>query len=1613
MTRRVGIASLVALLLTSIAAADKPAAIELGFKPGKVYSFGSLDNVNLFNGNMIYTIPLGLQYPVDGKLTYGLTLVYNSKAWDYFYVEAFSRADDIRAWAKPNVRSNAGMGWRVSLGRLIPPSAFTSTSGWAEVASAYWTYEGPGGEEHTLDVRGSNATVSLSTDAGNYYADNASLRMVVVDSNSREIQFPNGDVHTFTYERHAWRLTKMVDAFDNYVNVAYTYASTSDRTTAWKLSDAHGRTHTINFINSPYMSESVDLGQIVSSIVMRGYGTTTTDVTYTFNYETAASVAYGCEHNIPTDSNDFSPSPTTTRATVPLLTSISLPDGSSWQFAYYYDSASLGDCAAGLLKDVTLPTLGKMSYTYQTYTIPANDWCVNDGPSNTSPGVKTRSIDEDGENSDVAKTWTYLQTVGPVATAFDASYQYKCGAKQPDGEQPSYYPRPGFRWKRTSVIAPPHDGTARTRTDHYFSIWRTKHLEGDPAFGADERPVFEYGAPATAAWSGVESARRAPLSSESAADVSAADTAGSNPRYLYEQTWSGCDAAGVCTTPVRSRYSRSATFNGYRMTASERSVFDDDTGCGGAKCYSQSDWSDPNGVGRLRQVVLSSNFGGNTAATERTYYESWTADDALNASLKWITGRYTEKKRTVGTHTSRTLFHIGDSGQLLRTRTLVDSDTESPNDVVESYTYSTAGNLTSIQTFGGDAITQELPTDTELKSIDLTGLTPQYRTDYSWSYGGLVSEQAVDPSTNANMLFRTRDYTRHSGTGLVTASEDTEGLVTAYGYTAWGALSSVKPPGEQQMDYAYTPATTLQPANVTVTRGNTTIVYEYDRMGRLAREQKNVPGAGCVQRKISYDVFNRLARETVWHACAASSPGSTTYRYDPFGRTLSVRTPDAKTTSATYTGTRLAKRSSTVAGANGDLTVATLEEYDVRGRLIELKEDAEGTPLATTYTWDAGDRLTGVDMGVQTRTFTYDDAGLLRSEQHPESGKTEYTYDARGHMLTRKTPLQTTTFEYDAAERLRYVNAGGERLKEFWYDSAAALGKLAYSIRHNRHPAIGDVTVTETFAYASDSGRVSRKTTTVSTGQTFVDEYQYDTLGALATITYPTCSGCTGAAAPARAVTTIRSHGLPTEITGYTNSITYHPTGMLNTIRHRNADGTHGVLYDQTSDSGMARPDEISVSNFCSDLAVTDPESKTAVKGSTVTLTVTATGATRIRWYERTASGDVAVPGQTTTTLSLTADETRTYFVRVGSGTCSVDSAAATISVTACDTSAVPISTVSSVNASTAFTASVSPVTGAAYSWQVTGGTLVGQSGSSATISSSCGPDVKVEVTVTVGSCQREGSVTIPIVKATSTLSGSTTINDGGSASLQVALTGRGPWTIRWSDLVEEEVPASRSEHTRVVSPDSTTTYTLTSVTDAGGCTGTRSGSARVEVVPEAPYGLAATATSATSVTLSWSYSGTADAFEIHRNGTYLRSATASSATDTVVAGRAYVYEVRAVRAGTRSLASNRDLATSVIFENSPIVNGLQLIRAQHIAQLRTAVNAVRQVAALAATTFTDDVTAPRVTPRAIHISELRSALGSARSALGLPALTYQRPIVADSSVIFAVDVTELRGGVQ
>jgi hypothetical protein len=205
----------------------------------------------------------------------------------------------------------------------------------------------------------------------------------------------------------------------------------------------------------------------------------------------------------------------------------------------------------------------------------------------------------------------------------------------------------------------------------------------------------------------------------------------------------------------------------------------------------------------------------------------------------------------------------------------------------------------------------------------------------------------------------------------------------------------------------------------------------------------------------------------------------------------------------------------------------------------------------------------------------------------------------------------------------------------------------------------------------------------------------------------------------------------------------------------------------------------------------------------------------------------------------------------------------------------------------------------------------------------------------------------------------------------------------------------------------------------SGGTTSTLEGGyTYIANAPLAPTNVVAAATASTTVHVSWTASAGADSYQVYR-GVSLAGTVNTTAGGTITfddsgasASTAYLYKVRALTGGSSSGDSSADLATTVIFTDDPLVVNTTPVKATHLTQLRTAVNAVRTLAGLGAATITDNLPAG-VNVKAVHITELRTALDLARSTLGLSALSYTHSLVQQSTKVYAADFTELRNGVK
>jgi hypothetical protein len=189
--------------------------------------------------------------------------------------------------------------------------------------------------------------------------------------------------------------------------------------------------------------------------------------------------------------------------------------------------------------------------------------------------------------------------------------------------------------------------------------------------------------------------------------------------------------------------------------------------------------------------------------------------------------------------------------------------------------------------------------------------------------------------------------------------------------------------------------------------------------------------------------------------------------------------------------------------------------------------------------------------------------------------------------------------------------------------------------------------------------------------------------------------------------------------------------------------------------------------------------------------------------------------------------------------------------------------------------------------------------------------------------------------------------------------------------------------------------------------------------VPPAPAALSATAQTSTSVLVQWSVVTGATSYQVFRRGpggsfAQITTTTSTTFTNTGLSpNTSYLYKARAVNSAGASSDSPSDVGTTVIFTDDPLVAGSTVIKAVHLAELRTAVNAVRALAGMGAASFTDPAT-PGVVVKAVHINELRSDLDPALQALGLNALAggYTNSLAA-GVVIKAVDFQEIRNKVR
>ena len=316
------------------------------------------------------------------------------------------------------------------------------------------------------------------------------------------------------------------------------------------------------------------------------------------------------------------------------------------------------------------------------------------------------------------------------------------------------------------------------------------------------------------------------------------------------------------------------------------------------------------------------------------------------------------------------------------------------------------------------------------------------------------------------------------------------------------------------------------------------------------------------------------------------------------------------------------------------------------------------------------------------------------------------------------------------------------------------------------------------------------------------------------------------------------------------------------------------------------------------------------------------------------------------------------------------------------------------------------------------------------------GPDLSItkthSATFTQGSTGKTYTITVSNVGGVDT-SGAVTVTDSLPAGLTpTAIAGSG-WSCTLATLSctrSDSLAAGLSYPaitvTVSVNSNAAATVTNTATVSGGGETDSSNDTATdltaiaaAGLIP--PTNVAANADSLTQITVSWNTVAAAVKYQVFRSSNHSALvalpgfATSPPFVDLNVAGgTTYVYMVEAVDgSNTNSAPSNVEIATTILFTDDTIVPGSTVIKAAHLAELRTAVNAVRAAAGLTPpATFTDTALAG-VAIKALHINELRSDLDAARAAIGVPPLAYTDSTLLAGAPVKAAHIQELRAGVK
>jgi YD repeat-containing protein len=477
------------------------------------------------------------------------------------------------------------------------------------------------------------------------------------------------------------------------------------------------------------------------------------------------------------------------------------------------------------------------------------------------------------------------------------------------------------------------------------------------------------------------------------------------------------------------------------------------------------------------QSEVTSNYELDGSLITQTTTNSNTYDDCGNALSSTTSSNDGYSKTTNNEYTVCNLAGW-QLGKLFRAKVTATSPTDTGRERVTEFQYDANGRLkkeivepdkpalTLNTEYGYDGFGNR-----ETTTISGYGIPAPRTTTVAYDGNGYL------PTSTTNALGHTETYTWDARFGEKTSLTGPNGLTTSWEYDGFGrnVLETRADGTSSTVTYHLDAA----PFYVTTqSTGSPAQTVYYDALGRETRSQAVGFSGANIFRDVEYDSLGRLSRKS-----RPYSTGDTlrwaTYVYDELDRKTSIAAPSGGTLTMAYNGL------STTA-TNFNQQVKTTRNNS-RGQVVS---SIDHYSKEMVYEYDGFGNLTKTtDAAQNSTTMTYDIRGRKEAMIDPDMGSWSYQYDALGN-LTSQTIVHPSMAEDDELGRM--TSRSEPEGASTWVYDTLWVGALSSQ---------SGVSSSKSYSY-DGFGRVITSTTSVN-GQFHAVDTTYDTVGRVATITYP------------------------------------------------------------------------------------------------------------------------------------------------------------------------------------------------------------------------------------------------------------------------------------------------------------------------------------------------------------------------------------------------------------------------------------------------------------------------------------------------------------------------------